>query len=1164
MFQMAGASKASLSKNNSDSHSLIETHAEAREALLRNLTLLSSGTFVLLSIALWLTFNVGHHSLMIYEPMQSGFMKAVAGALIVLSALCFYLVLHHSERVLAVSRLFLTLMLLIQAAAIYQMGTAPLLVSGHLLLILLLASVPARFSLALGMMYIACLYIFAQVFTLGSPNHPIDVQIFASMAILLWPLNTLIHQGLPKNQFNSIALQQLMLAGAPIMAIAYLLSSPAPSAYFLINSALFGLLAYWLGSIKETTKISAIVALSLVLILLTYNILSSNGSTLYMLPIFTLIASLWLSPVRATLVTAYAVTLSVLSFDAWDGLVLGGAVAAILFAGVLTLGLRPIRSPEESQLTPEIVWPNLLNALLATSVLCLALGIPFLTGLATFESTENVYQALLLSSVFGYLSFCFVYELLNQRSIQNRKLAQIAASQKRLVDHLDSVTFSGRIGTVQYIAGSSTLEVGGAFREIFEFPLDEYPELNIEQGLSRYTLESRSLAEQALEDGFEGEPLKPIVLELSLPQAGQRFVERRGSLQLIDGKRTLNLIYIDQTESVRHQREQKRLERAQKMALSMTKSIVIDLNVESGMATILAGDFAGGRRAVPFLLEDAFAHQLSSEDLSKMVAFLKRRREQITVKIINPGTDKSPFWARFSIGSDFMQDGVKHVLITRQNVDIEQNLRAKSETMSRQLSLALETGKISAFEVDIVTNSATLIAGYHPTLKPADQFNFIELKQRLVTREADIDRLQNLIRGDMREGEFRLVDSDGAVEHWVRLMAGKEYVSNNRLKRLITRIDITSIKAAFEQQRLAQERQRELFAIIGHELRTPVSAIEMIAADSDLRPEDKIEQITGVAETLLSVLEDMRYVVQPERALTAERGEAVPAQIVKRAVGMLQPIATQKHVRLHLEIDSASHQRFYFAAQSLRQTITNLVKNALIHAQAQNIWISLKFENVLAKQPSATLVVEDDGKGISKTDQMSLFEAFRRGDTDADGTGLGLFIVSELATRMNGRIEYQSGRFGGARFIMTFPLPERVERDPLLRLDPALFLSGKRVLLAEDDRMLRLLSEKMMLKAGVKLTTAVDGEEALALFDTDEFDLVITDIMMPRLDGYGLVSALRKRGFKGPVLGVTAAVIGEETDRLKDAGADIVLPKPIKLDRVVAALEELQPLITLS
>jgi len=118
-------------------------------------------------------------------------------------------------------------------------------------------------------------------------------------------------------------------------------------------------------------------------------------------------------------------------------------------------------------------------------------------------------------------------------------------------------------------------------------------------------------------------------------------------------------------------------------------------------------------------------------------------------------------------------------------------------------------------------------------------------------------------------------------------------------------------------------------------------------------------------------------------------------------------------------------------------------------------------------------------------------------------------------------------------------------------------LTGLRVLLAEDDLLIRTLTHQTLGRAGAQVEVAENGTVALEKFGHGQFDLVLTDIMMPELDGFGLTCAIRQQDKRTPIIALTAAVLGEETDRIQNLGATAVLSKPIDLNRLMETLQEL-------
>ena len=356
-----------------------------------------------------------------------------------------------------------------------------------------------------------------------------------------------------------------------------------------------------------------------------------------------------------------------------------------------------------------------------------------------------------------------------------------------------------------------------------------------------------------------------------------------------------------------------------------------------------------------------------------------------------------------------------------------------------------------------------------------------------------------------------------------------------------------------------QEQQAQVFSIIGHELRTPLASIGMMLESmqvSQLKPYG--EQVIQAHESVMDILNDLRVVVQPDKAKEQRLTLVAPAHTVEKTLGSMAEWLQRHQFNTRLQFDSIVSKPVAINAGALRQITTNLVKNAAIHSGGSCVWVSVSGE-IDGGELKLKLAVEDNGKGIAPAQREQLFEAFRRGDTSADGTGLGLYIIRELAHELDGEVSYFDSAQGGAGFLVESRL--RLGQDAMPALAPVNVrenvLEGKRVLLAEDQLTLQMLTKSLLHKAGAQTEVASNGLEALEHFANQPYDIVLTDAMMPEMDGYALTRRLRETGFTGPIVAVTAAVIGDETERLIAAGVDLVLPKPLDMSRLKAELSRL-------
>lgn len=361
-------------------------------------------------------------------------------------------------------------------------------------------------------------------------------------------------------------------------------------------------------------------------------------------------------------------------------------------------------------------------------------------------------------------------------------------------------------------------------------------------------------------------------------------------------------------------------------------------------------------------------------------------------------------------------------------------------------------------------------------------------------------------------------------------------------------------------QRANNERQKEMFAIIGHELRTPVSIISMVADNADMQPNDKVAEIKSIAENLLNVLEDLRIVVAPERALVAKLELEDPVEILKRALSPMNSMLVANGFSLHIESAQSKGQLFEIRSQQFRQCVTNLVKNAALHSGGTEVHVKYEHQVNKNNEVICRVRVEDNGTGIPDTLKNKVFDAFRRGGTNQEGSGLGLFIVKNFAEQMGGTLAYSASEYGGACFELTFPV-KAVNSEAQAQAQAQsqrVGLSNMRILLAEDDRMLRMLTINMLTKEGAEVSAYENGKLALAAYSPEKFDLVITDLMMPEMNGHELTRKIRSWSSETPIIAVTAAVVGIETDQFIAEGADYVIPKPVSKAALLDALYEIE------
>ena len=252
----------------------------------------------------------------------------------------------------------------------------------------------------------------------------------------------------------------------------------------------------------------------------------------------------------------------------------------------------------------------------------------------------------------------------------------------------------------------------------------------------------------------------------------------------------------------------------------------------------------------------------------------------------------------------------------------------------------------------------------------------------------------------------------------------------------------------------------------------------------------------------------------------------------------------------------------------VRQVLNNLISNALKFTQAGRVVVS-----VGRRGGALTLTVVDTGIGMSAEQQAALFQRFAQADASTTrrfgGTGLGLAISRELAELMGGRIEVTSAEGEGSTFVATLPLArgERRSRRAALGEAPAVGAgpgspqgAALRVLAAEDNPVNQLVLKTLLAQIGVEPVMVGDGVDAVAAWESGEWDVILMDVQMPRMDGPTATRFIRERELaqrrrRTPIVALTANAMTHQVSEYLAAGMDGFVAKPIEVSRLFAALE---------
>jgi PAS domain S-box-containing protein len=358
--------------------------------------------------------------------------------------------------------------------------------------------------------------------------------------------------------------------------------------------------------------------------------------------------------------------------------------------------------------------------------------------------------------------------------------------------------------------------------------------------------------------------------------------------------------------------------------------------------------------------------------------------------------------------------------------------------------------------------------------------------------------------------------------------------------------------------RESDRRKDEFIAMLSHELRNPLaplrSALEVLrlrsAGDEDVRT-----MMERQVSHLVRLVDDLLETSRISRGLLELRREPVEVtDMLRSAVESAEPLVRELGHRLELDLPS---EPLWLRGDPVRlaQTFANLLNNAARYTpRGGNIWLRATRENNAA----VCVSVRDSGAGFTLEAQARLFEMFSRGE-GSSGLGIGLALVRKLVEMHGGSVEAHSeGEGRGAEFLVRLPL----DRAPASAGAKTVHADGStyRVLVADDNRD-AAASLAMLLRAlGNEVSVAGDGIEAVQAMHNFRPHVVLLDIGMPRLDGYGAAREIRRHPLGRDIRLVALTGWGQEEDRrrAREAGFDAHLVKPAELDALRRVLAEVK------
>jgi len=391
---------------------------------------------------------------------------------------------------------------------------------------------------------------------------------------------------------------------------------------------------------------------------------------------------------------------------------------------------------------------------------------------------------------------------------------------------------------------------------------------------------------------------------------------------------------------------------------------------------------------------------------------------------------------------------------------------------------------------------------------------------------------------------------------------------------------MAALRRAKQQAEAASRSKSEFLANMSHEIRTPLTAI-MGYADLLVDPALDAAELASHVKTikrngqhLLSLINDILDLSRIESGrMVIERVRCSPAQVVAEVMSLLQVRAVEKGLALCAEMQPPLPETIETDPTRLRQILLNLVGNAVKFTETGGVRVVVRLvEGAETDEPALAFDVVDTGPGMDKAMLERIWKPFEQGDSTTTrkhgGTGLGLAISRRLAEALGGTITVQSqpgqgsvftltiatGPLRGVRMLYedaftTFAASRSDRSDAADKASGGVSLQG-RILLVEDSPDNQRLISFLLKQAGAEVDIACNGREAVEMALRSEqqarpYGLILMDMQMPELDGYAATAQLRSKGWRRPVVALTAHAMAGDQERCLAAGCDDYATKPI-------------------
>ena len=521
------------------------------------------------------------------------------------------------------------------------------------------------------------------------------------------------------------------------------------------------------------------------------------------------------------------------------------------------------------------------------------------------------------------------------------------------------------------------------------------------------------------------------------------------------------------------------------------------------------------------------------------------------------------------------------VIVILVNNSILKKAESELDATEERLTRAMIAGNMAWWEMELPSGKITF--NHNKTrmlgLKGEDFTHFRDFMK--IVHPDDNEGAMNAMyahlygKADIYVCEYRMKNAQGSYQ-WFQDVG--KIVHKDQDRQLIAGIvtEITErkrieaqLQEAKLQAELANQYKNQFLANVSHEIRTPVSG--MVGFASLLRKEDLdaetkklyIDIIESSSKQLLNLINDIIDVSRIEAGeLKINKEPCELHKILKETETMFEQLKHargKENLQIRLNLPEKDNELFIVIdPDRLKQILINLIGNALKFTEKGGVDFGYIIENDYLK-----FYVSDSGIGMTDEDLKVVFERFKRSEQahkKYEGTGLGLAITKGILDLLGGSISVESQEGKGSRFTFRIPYVPAEARDLKAEKEQAsdmASLSGKSILIAEDEMINRMYLEIILKDLPVHIYWAQNGLEAVELFmKHSDISLVLMDIKMPLMDGEEALQKILEQKPGMPVVAQTANALSSDRERYLESGFVDHISKPIDRQQLITVMEK--------